>query len=104
MIGNIHLWTGNCCCSIFWWATACKVCWGQDRSVYLEKLWSQHLHLFTINYSPKIMVFWLLHGVMTQKSIYMAMPAMLALKLQSSSSLMTVLNIGFLITWAPKQV
>jgi hypothetical protein len=33
------------------------------------------------------MVFWLLHGVMTQKTIYMAMPAMLALKLQSSPSL-----------------
>jgi len=87
MRGNIHLWTENCCCSIFWRGIACNMCWGQDQSVYLEKLWSQHLHLITTNYIPKIMVFWLLHGVMTHKTIYMAMPAMLALKLQSSSSL-----------------
>ena len=34
-----------------------------------------------------MMVLWLLHGVMTQKTIYMAMPAILALKFKSPSFL-----------------
>lgn len=40
------------------------------------------LHLITITHSPKMMGFWL-YDVMTQKTIYMATSAMLAIKRSS---------------------